>query len=104
VIKQTQDNLQLSVKRIKEDVLFENGKWNMYKYNADPNLPDTYPLYILATDGFVIDRWKPVKGYLDVSDFKHLLMFNSPQTITTPTNQSWRIFSKPIYNKNSDIL
>lgn len=101
--KQTIDYLQQITKRVHEDIHYKNGKWDTSRYNADPNVPDTYPLYILSSDGFVIDRWKPLRGFLDTSDIKHLLFYQTPQTITTPTNQAWRILSKPLPNQGGTI-
>ncbi|MGH7245920.1 MAG: hypothetical protein ACREGI_03235 [Candidatus Levyibacteriota bacterium] len=103
IVKQTQEYLKNTTNRVEEDLSYNNGKWDMQRYNADPRLPDTYPLYILASDGFVIDRWKPVSGFLDSSDFKHLQTFTTPQTITTPTSQEWRIYSQPISLKDRTL-
>lgn len=103
LINQTRIYLENSTKRVNEDLVYDNGKWDMSRYNADPKLPDTYPLYILASDGFVLERWKPVGGFLDLSDFKHLSAFDKPQTIKTPTDQSWRIYSEPIKDNNETV-
>src|SRR6185503_16008359 len=70
-----------SIQRIQEDIQYSNGKWDMHRYNADPDVPESSPLYIVSTDGFIVDRWKPVHGYLDISDIKHLLTYQTPQTI-----------------------
>lgn len=102
-IQQTTDYLNQTTKRVREDILYRNGIWDTYRYNADPNVPDTYPLYVLSADGFVIDRWKPIHGFLDISDVKHLLSYQEPQTIITPTNQTWRILSKPIVHNSETI-
>lgn len=103
-LKDSRDYVLTSVKRIENDINYSNGKWNLYRYNADPNAADTYPIYILGSDGYVVDRWKPVFGYLDTSDFKHLITFTTPQTINTPTNQEWRIYSKLITGSNSEVI
>lgn len=103
LINQTRIYLENSTKRVNEDLIYNNGKWDMSRYNADPKLPDTYPLYILASDGFVLERWKPVDGFLDLSDFKHLSAFDKPQTIKTPTDQDWRIYSKPILDNKETL-
>lgn len=102
-IKQTSSYIQKVAQRVKEDISYKNGKWDMYRYNADPQLPDTYPLYVLAADGFVLDRWKPLHGFLDTSDFSHLLTYTSPQTVTTASNQTWRMYSKPILKNNATM-
>ncbi len=102
-LNQTEQQLKKSIARVKEDITYNNNRWDMRRYNADPNVPDSYPLYILSTDGFILDRWKPVRGYLDVSDIKHLLTYQPPKTINTPTGQTWRVFSKPIV-QNGETL
>lgn len=102
-IKQTTEALQQTAQRVREDIVYQNGKWDTKRYNADPNVPDTYPLYVLSADGFVIDRWKPLHGFLDTSDVKHLLAYRTPQTITTPTNQTWRMLSLPIIHNNETV-
>lgn len=102
-LRQSTESLQQVTTRVKEDVTYQNGQWDTRRYNADPDLPDTYPLYILSSDGFVIDRWKPLHGLIDTSDVKRLLSYQEPTTITTPTDQTWRIFSKPITQKGESI-
>ena len=99
----TKREISQIIQRIHEDVKFTDGKWNTVYYNSDPDLPGTSPVYILTTDGFVLERWKPLHGYLDISDFKHLLAYQTPQTITTVSNQQWRIYSVPIKDGNQII-
>lgn len=89
--------------RIQRDIQFKNGKWDVTLYNSDPITPHpsgssgfTDPLYIITTDGFVIERNRPINGILDSSDFKHLMIFQKVQTFTTITNEKWRILSKPV--------
>jgi hypothetical protein len=103
IIGQTKQYLQQTSQRVSEDIIYTNGAWDIRRYNADPNLPDTYPLYIFSADGYVIDRWKPIHGLLDTSDVKHLLLYQQPQTISAPTNQSWRIVSAPYQYKNQTL-
>jgi hypothetical protein len=59
--------------------------------------------YILASDGYVIDRWKPIHGFLDTSDIKHLTAYTTPQTVNTPTQQSWRVYSQPIRHNEQNL-
>src|SRR5579871_3803868 len=61
-IKQTTDFLQNISQRVKDDISYQNGMWDIHRYVADPQTPGTYPLYILSADGFVLDRWKPLHG------------------------------------------
>lgn len=89
--------------RIEHDLLYVNGKWDTTLYNADPLTPYpngssgfSTPLYIITAEGFVIERTNPIGGFLDASDYQHLLQFQTPETLSSTTNESWRIFSKPI--------
>lgn len=100
---QVRDVIVMVEKRVQEDIILENGKWNTAAYSADPLLPGTAPIYVLASDGYVIERWKPITGFLDASDFKHLLNFTSIQTVETSTNQDWRVLSVPINGSNETI-
>lgn len=102
-IRQTQNSLQTTVKRIHDDIYFQNGNWNVSRYNSDPQAEGAGPTYILSSDGYVIDRWKPIHGFLDTSDLKHLLSYTKPQTITTPTQQTWRIFSYPLTENGQNL-
>lgn len=102
-INQTTDSLNQVTNRVKEDITYKNGSWDTHRYIADPELPGTFPVYILSADGFVIDRWKPVHGFLDTSDVRRLLSYQTPGTMNTPTNQSWRILSKPIMSNDTTL-
>ncbi|MBP9758787.1 hypothetical protein KBD45_03760 [Candidatus Dojkabacteria bacterium] len=88
--------------RIINDIRYENGKWNTSKYNADPLTPlpnqsGIEPLYVVANDGFVIERSSPINGLLDTSNFEKLSQFiENPQNVNTITNENWRILSKKI--------
>jgi hypothetical protein len=101
-INQTQSYLQTVIERAKEDISYNNGKWNMQRYNADPYMEDN-PTYIVDTNGYVLDRWLPVHGFLDTSDVKHLLSYQKPQTVLSPANQIWRILSVPIIKHGQTI-
>lgn len=102
-LQQTQVSLQSTAKQIHGDISFANGSWNVSRYNSDPNAEGAGPVYILGSDGYVIDRWKPIHGFLDTSDLKHLLAYKTPQTITTSTQQTWRIYSKPVIQNNQNL-
>ncbi len=99
----TNQKLQFTAQRIQEDITYQDGTWDTSSYNGDPILSGTSVIYILASDGFVIERWKPISGYLDASDFKHLLEFKEVQTIKTVSNQEWRILSVPIHNNGEMV-
>lgn len=100
---QLHKSLRMIVERVQEDITFSQGKWDTSAYNADPQLPGTAPLYILGVDGYVIERWKFINGFLDTSDFKHLMAFSEIQTIQTVTNQNWRVVSLPIQAENAVV-
>lgn len=95
---------QLST-RIQNDLQYENGKWNTSLYASDPYTPNPTgssgfldPLYVFTNDGFVIERNQPISNFLDFSDYKHLLNFQTVQTIKGVTNESWRVLSVPFRN------
>ena len=89
--------------RMKENITFSKGKWDLSYLNSDPELPGTNSHYILATDGYVIERWRPISGFLNTSDMQYLLQFTSPQTVIAPTNEQWRMLSTPIKDGNNII-
>lgn len=97
------DKLNSLVHSIDQDIKFRNSKWDISLYNSDPTTPHpsgssgfSTPLYIITSEGFVIERNRPISGVLDSSDYKHLMLFQKPQTFTTVTNERWRVLSKPI--------
>lgn len=95
-IADAKNYLQETTRRVNEDIKYLQGKWDTSLYTSDTNVPDVNPLYIITSDGFVIERWKPIHGFLDVSEFTRLLSYDKPETIQTITNENWRILSRPI--------
>ena len=100
-LKETQQDVDAIIERVKNDLRFTDGKWDTSLYNSDPftaypNSSSSYPLYIVTTEGFVIERSKPISEILDTSDFKHLIQFQTPQLLTTVTNEHWRVLSKEV--------
>lgn len=91
-----ESSLRDLTQRVQADVQFENGSWDITKYNADPEIPGANRLYVFANDGFVIDRWRPINDYMNVSDSRQLLAYKTPQTLRTITNQTWRMYSLPV--------
>ncbi len=87
-----------------EDILYKNGTWDTSRYDSDPEIPGNYRIYVISKDGFVIDRWRPIPGYLDTSDFKQLLTYRSPRSIHTITDQNWRIYSLPINDSRGSVI
>ena len=49
--KQAKESLDPIIKRVNEDLHFENGKWDTSFYNADPLIPGTSVLYVITTEG-----------------------------------------------------
>jgi hypothetical protein len=104
-------SLEKLTKQAENDLDYAGGKWNTAKYNADPSTPHPSgssgfgsSLYIITADGFVIERTQPVNGILDSADFKHLMTFNSPQTLNIVTNEQWRVLSRPIQAPNGTTI
>lgn len=109
-IKTIEQKLIKLTDRIEKDLVYMNGKWDTTLYNSDPYTPYpngssgfTNPLYVITNEGFIIERSEPIRGFLDTSDFKHLAVFTSPQTINAITNESWRVLSKMIISKGKTL-
>lgn len=75
---------------------YKNGLWDTSSYVADMSLPQNTPVYVFSMDGFVVDRESPIDGFLTTGNFKYSSSFQTPQTVTTPANEEWRMFSKPL--------
>ncbi len=88
--------LESVINRIKEDIRYRDGVWDMSYLNSDPELPTTHSHYIVTTDGYVIERWRAINGFMNTSDMNYLLQFETPQTIVAPTQEKWRMVSWPI--------
>lgn len=106
----SKQSLKKFVNRVQNDLEYKNGIWDMTKYNADPETPHPHgssgfsnPLYILATDGFVIERSNPIPRFLNSSDFKHLSLFLQPQSISPIEHETWRILAKPIIHNDKTV-
>lgn len=91
------------ITRMYEDIDYKNGKWNLFLLNSDPLLPGGESHYIITSEGYVIDRWRPISGYLDTSNIDFILRFQTPETFTTPTQEQWRMLSAPISNNNEIV-
>jgi hypothetical protein len=94
-------SLKDTVSRVESDQIFENNHWDTTGYVNDEQMPPSSgPLYIITSDGFVIERYNQINGFLDTSRFEYASSFTTPQTITTPANELWRLYSKPISKNN----
>lgn len=109
-IQSVEKGLVIMIERVEKDLSYINGKWDTTLYNADPLTPHpngssgfANPLYIITSEGFIIERSQPIRGFLDTSDFNHLITFQTPQTINTVTNESWRVLSQPIVDGTSTV-
>ncbi|HVZ12413.1 MAG TPA: hypothetical protein VG965_05265 [Patescibacteria group bacterium] len=100
---QIENSLNKKINSIKEDVNFNNNEWNLTKYNTDPQLLGSFPLYFITTDGFILDRRSPIHGFLDISDFNFLAKFQRTQSFSTITGQTRRVYSKLILYKDKPI-
>lgn len=92
--------------RIKDSLVYENGVWDTSLYNSDPftsnpNASTTFPIYILTKDGYILDRSRAIAGFLDTSDYKHLIQFDKPQTINT--FEKWRVLSRKLTYNNNEL-
>lgn len=90
--------------RVERDISFDNGTWDLSKYDANSLIPDKFRLYVFSADGYIVDRWRPISGFMDLSDLKYLLNFQDPQTVRSVANQDWRIYSLPILNSSDNVL
>lgn len=105
-LNQTQQDLTEFTERVTQGLTYNNGRWDTSRYTADPETPHpsgssgfSTPLYIISADGFVIERNAPIEGFLDSSDFSHLMDFQEAQTISLVTNEQWRLLARPVtYN------
>lgn len=109
-LNKIESELQILTSRIVKDLKYDGNTWDTSLYNSDPYTPYpngssgfSYPLYIITKEGFIIERSSPIHGFLDTSDFKHLMQFQKPETIHTITNEWWRILSKPIEKDGSTL-
>ncbi len=102
-IAHTKASLNQIHDRVASSIEFKNGVWDTSKYNTDPEIPGPYRLYVFSNDGFVIDRWRPIAGHQNISNVRRLLEYKTPQTIHTVTDQSWRMYSKPIVDNGAEI-
>lgn len=87
------------------DTLLVNpdGSWNISQYNADEQTPHPHgssgfpdPLYIFSTSGYVIERNRPIPGYLDLADFEKVGVYDTASTVQSETGENWRILSRPV--------
>lgn len=88
---------------VSSDISYDNGKISTQKYLSDVSIASDIPLYIFTSDGFLIDRNNQVSGYLDISNYLYASSFINPQTMLSPINENWRVFSYPIIRDNQNF-
>jgi hypothetical protein len=103
LIRQTEDSLEKAAGRLKEDIALKNGIWDVSSYNADSSISDENPLYIITSEGFIIERSRPIHGLLDLSRYSVIDNYTVPQTLTTVTNEKWRVFSVPLMAEDKAV-
>jgi hypothetical protein len=103
LMEQSKADLDKVASRIKEDIIFKDGKWDLSLYNADSNIVDNNPLYIISSEGVVIERSRPINGLLDLSRFTLINQYLFPTTIETVTNEKWRVLAEPINSGDQAI-
>ena len=103
-------DLEAYTARVRSDFSFTDGLWNTSRYLADPLTPHpngssgyTQPLYIVTSNGFVLERSSPIHGFLDTSDFQKIRTFTTPQYVNGDTNERWRVLSKEIMYNNAAV-
>lgn len=100
---QAKNNLNKTTSRIREDIIFKDGKWDLSHYNADSNIVDNNPLYIITTEGVILERSRPINGLLDLSRFTSINQYLFPTTIDTIANEKWRVLASPINSGDQAI-
>ena len=105
-----ENELKSFTDRVAQELTYKNGKWDTLQYASDPQTPHpngssgfSSTLYVISADGFIIERNNPIESLLDSSDFKHVMSFQKPQTITNITNEHWRVLSKPVVFKGKTV-
>ena len=96
LLNYTSGQLAVFSKKVISDLSYDSGQWNLSEYNSDPNITELSPLYIITSDGSVIERMNPIHGFLDKSSTSRLSSYSIPQTVHTVTNDNWRVFSEQI--------
>lgn len=103
LISREKDSLSVIAKRIKEDISVKGESWDVSLYNSDDTVSTSNPLYIITTEGYIVDRKKPVRGLLDLSRFTLISQYTEPTSINTVTGETWRALSLPVVSNNYPI-
>lgn len=102
-LSRVENEISAFATRIQHSVHYANGKWDLTAYVADPQTPHpsgsggiSTPLYILTSDGLILERNAPINGYLDSINFDHVRTFTTAQTFAPIAGESWRVKSRDI--------
>lgn len=93
-------NLTAHNKKVANNLSYVDGSWDIQSYLHDESINRLQPLYIITSEGFFIDRRFPITDFLDTSDYHFASSFVTPQLITTPTGNSWIMYSRYIINNS----
>ena len=103
LINEAKNNLEETAQLVHQDLILENGKWDMTLYNSSNRIPDSNPLYIITSEGFVIERLRPIHGLLDLSRYSNISQYLFPTTVETVTNETWRALANPILSGEQPV-
>lgn len=103
LVTQLENNLNRIIDRVNEDLILREGVWDLSAYNSDNKISDTNSIYIITSEGFVIERTRPVSGLLDLSRYVTIAEYSTPQQITTVANEKWQVFSQPILSGDRPV-
>ena len=103
LINQAKDALERTANRVQDDLVFREGKWDLSLYNSDSSISDANPLYIITSEGFIIERSQPIAGLLDLSRYSLINQYSEPETVEMVTNESWRVLSAPIHSGDQAV-
>lgn len=103
LISSVEHKLKQASDRVLDDLVLKDGVWDVSSYNADSNISDESSLYIISSEGFVIERSRPIHGLLDLSRYSAIDNYSAPQILTAPTNEKWRVFSMPLMSGDKGV-
>lgn len=103
LISRTQERLQLFTQRVHDDLIVSDGKWDISRLISDGDFARGRPLYIITSEGFIVERNYPIGGLLDLSRFSLLNQYSEPATVEGVTSEKWRVVSKAIKSEDEQI-
>lgn len=103
LISQAKSNLEKITNRIREDVVLRNGAWDVSLYNSDNEVSNENPLYIITSEGFIIERSRPIHGLLDLSRYSLIIPYTTPTTVDIVTSEKWRVLSSPVLAEDKPV-